>query len=36
MKIKVEYNKFAQTENICGAFIFIRDGDKIRNLEAGW
>lgn len=36
MKINVKYNELAQTENICGNFVFIRDGDKIRNLEAGW
>lgn len=36
MKIKVEYDELAQTENLCGNFVFIRDGDKIRNLEAKW
>lgn len=34
MKIKVEYNEFEQTENLCGNFVFVRDGNKIRNLEA--
>lgn len=36
MKIKVIYRVLDQTENICGPFIFIRDGDKIRNLEGVW
>ena len=36
MKIKVKYDYFKQTENLCGPFIFIRDGDKIRNFEAKW
>lgn len=36
MKIKVKYDKMAQTEAIYGPFVFIKDGDKIRNLEAGW
>lgn len=36
MKIKVKYDKFEQTETQCGNFVFIRDGDKIRNFEAKW
>lgn len=36
MKIKVEYNALAQTESLCGPFIFIKDGNKIRNFEAIW
>jgi len=36
MKIKVNYNELEQTENLWGPFIFIRDGDKIRNFEAKW
>ena len=36
MKIKVKYSALEQTENLYGPFVFIRDGDKIRNLEAGW
>lgn len=36
MKIKIEYDVLEQTENKCGPFIFIRDGNKIRNLEARW
>ena len=36
MKIKVKYSALEQTENIYGPFVFIRDGDKIRNLEANW
>ena len=37
MKIKVEYNPFAQTEFVCGNFIFIKDeAGVIRNLEARW
>ena len=36
MKIKVDYDEFKQTETICGPFVFIRDGNKIRNLEGVW
>ena len=36
MKINVEYNEFEQTENVCGNFVFIRDGNRITNLEAKW
>jgi hypothetical protein len=36
MKINVEYDELAQTVNLCGNFVFIRDGKKIRNLEAKW
>lgn len=36
MKIKVRYNELEQTESLCGNFVFIRDGDKIRNFEAKW
>lgn len=36
MKIKVKYSALEQTENIYGPFVFIRDGNKIRNLEANW
>ena len=36
MKINVKYDEFAQTQNLCGNFVFIRDGNKIRNLEATW
>ncbi len=36
MKINIKYDALMQTENICGPFIFIRDGDRIRNLEARW
>ncbi len=36
MRIIVDYNELEQTENICGPFVFIRDGKKIRNLEAVW
>lgn len=36
MKIKIGYNLLDQSEYECGAFVFIRDGDKIRNLEAIW
>lgn len=36
MKIKVNYNELEQTEALWGPFIFIRDGDKIRNFEAKW
>ena len=36
MKIKVDYDKLKQTECLCGNFIFIRDGDRIVNLEARW
>ncbi len=34
MKIKIKYNKFEQTESIWGPFVFIRDGNRIRNFEA--
>ena len=34
MKIKVKYDETKQTEYLCGPFIFIRDGNKIRNLVA--
>ena len=36
MKINVEYNPLHQTEAIWGPFIFIKDGDAIKNLEARW
>lgn len=36
MKINVEYNELEQTQSKCGNFIFIREGDKIHNLEATW
>ena len=36
MKIKVKYDESAQTEAIWGPFIFIRNGNEIRNLEAVW
>lgn len=36
MKINIKYDALKQTENICGPFIFIRDGNRIRNLEARW
>lgn len=36
MKIKVKYDESEQTQNVCGAFVFIRDGNRIRNLEATW
>lgn len=36
MKIKANYNELEQTEALWGPFIFIRDGDKIRNFEAKW
>jgi hypothetical protein len=36
MKIKVAYNELEQTENLCGPFIFVKDGKTIRNLEARW
>ena len=36
MKIEVKYNPFDQTENLCGPFIFIKEGNVIRNLEARW
>lgn len=36
MKIKVEYNELEQTENLWGPFIFIKDGNTIRNFEAKW
>jgi hypothetical protein len=36
MKINVSYNELEQTESIWGPFVFIRDGDKIRNFEAVW
>lgn len=32
-KIKVEYDPWRQLEFLDGPFIFIRDGNKIRNLE---
>ena len=34
-KIEVEYKSYRQTESINGPFIFIRDGNKIRNFEVG-
>ena len=36
MKIKVEYNPLEQTQAIWGPFVFIKDGDTIRNFEARW
>ena len=36
MKINIKYNEFEQTEKMCGPFIFIKDGNKIRNFEARW
>lgn len=36
MKIQVEYKELEQTETNCGNFVFIKDGNKIRNLEATW
>lgn len=37
MKIKVEYDEWAQTGWICGNFVFVKDDDgAIRNLEARW
>jgi len=36
MEIKVDYNELEQTENLCGNFVFIREGNRIRNLEAKW
>lgn len=36
MKVKVKYDEKEQTEYLCGNFVFIRDGDKIRNLEGVW
>lgn len=37
MKIKVEYDESAQTQWICGNFIFVKEADgRIHNLEARW
>lgn len=36
MKIKIEYNELVQTQSVCGNFVFVRDGDRIHNLEATW
>ena len=36
MKIKVVYNRLDQSEYLDGPFIFIKDGNKICNLEAKW
>ena len=36
MKIKVKYDESEQTEYLCGNFVFIRDGNKVRNLEGVW
>lgn len=36
MKIKVLYDELAQTQTICGNFVFIKEGNTIHNLEATW
>lgn len=36
MKIKVEYNELVQTQSLCGSFVFVREGNMIKNLEAKW
>lgn len=36
MKINVTYNKLDQSEVKDGPFVFIKDGNTIRNLEAKW
>lgn len=36
MKINVIYEPLEQTENRCGNFVFVKDGDRIHNLEAIW
>lgn len=36
MKINVKYDELVQTQNVCGNFVFIREGNRIHNLEATW
>lgn len=37
MKIKVKYDESAQTEWVCGNFVFVKEDDgRIHNLEAAW
>ena len=37
MKIIVKYDERAQTEWLCGNFVFVKEKDgTIRNLEARW